>query len=82
VSLLHGKDMSVSHLLPEWSIGSAGAHIKYLLCVQQTKERDEVMEDFRKNRTNVLITTNVLARGVDVSHVCAVDYLFASLCEV
>lgn len=29
-------------------------------------ERDEVMERFRKQQSRVLITTNVLARGVDV----------------
>jgi ATP-dependent RNA helicase DDX19/DBP5 len=30
------------------------------------EERDRVMNDFRQNKTNVLITTNVLARGIDV----------------
>jgi ATP-dependent RNA helicase DDX19/DBP5 len=30
------------------------------------------MEAFRKNESNVLITTNVLARGVDVDNVCLV----------
>lgn len=35
-------------------------------------ERDRLMEDFRKGQTNVLITTNVLARGVDVDNVCLV----------
>ena len=30
------------------------------------------MEAFRKQETNVLITTNVLARGVDVENVCLV----------
>jgi len=75
--------MSVSHLLSQRLVDRVSwrSH-QHSLCVEQTKERDEVMEDFRKNRTNVLITTNVLARGVDVSHVCAVDYLFASWCEV
>ena len=29
-------------------------------------ERDRVMDDFRKQNTTVLITTNVLARGIDV----------------
>ena len=29
-------------------------------------ERDRVMEDFRAQKTTVLITTNVLARGIDV----------------
>jgi ATP-dependent RNA helicase DDX19/DBP5 len=31
-----------------------------------TEERDSVMEDFMDQRTRVLITTNVLARGVNV----------------
>ena len=35
-------------------------------------ERDRVMEEFRKGQSNVLITTNVLARGVDVDNVCLV----------
>ena len=30
------------------------------------------MEAFRKQETNVLITTNVLAHGVDVKNVCLV----------
>jgi len=34
--------------------------------------RDSTMESFRKGETNVLITTNVLARGVDVDNVCLV----------
>lgn len=29
-------------------------------------ERDEIMERFRKCEINVLITTNIIARGVDV----------------
>lgn len=35
-------------------------------------ERDTTMEAFRKGESNVLITTNVLARGVDVDNVCLV----------
>jgi len=35
-------------------------------------ERDATMEAFRKGESNVLITTNVLARGVDVDNVCLV----------
>eukprot|EP00586_Coscinodiscus_wailesii_P011047 CAMPEP_0172494046 /NCGR_PEP_ID=MMETSP1066-20121228/37010_1 /TAXON_ID=671091 /ORGANISM="Coscinodiscus wailesii, Strain CCMP2513" /LENGTH=486 /DNA_ID=CAMNT_0013264671 /DNA_START=37 /DNA_END=1497 /DNA_ORIENTATION=+ len=34
--------------------------------------RDATMESFRKGESNVLITTNVLARGVDVDNVCLV----------
>jgi ATP-dependent RNA helicase DDX19/DBP5 len=35
-------------------------------------DRDKTMEAFRKGENNVLITTNVLARGVDVDNVCLV----------
>jgi len=34
--------------------------------------RDTTMEAFRNGESNVLITTNVLARGVDVDNVCLV----------
>jgi ATP-dependent RNA helicase DDX19/DBP5 len=34
--------------------------------------RDYTMEAFRNGESNVLITTNVLARGVDVDNVCLV----------
>jgi ATP-dependent RNA helicase DDX19/DBP5 len=34
--------------------------------------RDVTMEAFRNGESNVLITTNVLARGVDVDNVCLV----------
>jgi ATP-dependent RNA helicase DDX19/DBP5 len=33
------------------------------------KNRDDVLDDFRTGATKVLITTNVLARGIDVSSV-------------
>lgn len=36
------------------------------------QERDRVMSDFRSNKTSVLITTNVLARGIDVLSVTLV----------
>ena len=38
----------------------------------EAENRDITMEDFREGRSNVLITTNVLARGVDVDNVCLV----------
>lgn len=34
--------------------------------------RDVTMEAFRNGESNVLITTNVLARGVDIDNVCLV----------
>ncbi|KAG2208137.1 hypothetical protein INT47_010499 [Mucor saturninus] len=36
------------------------------------EERDQVMDDFRSGKFKVLITTNVLARGIDVSQVSLV----------
>lgn len=38
----------------------------------QNEERDRVMDDFRAGNTSVLITTNVLARGIDVLQVTLV----------
>lgn len=38
----------------------------------EAAERDRTMEAFRRGETSVLITTNVLARGVDVDNVCLV----------
>lgn len=35
----------------------------------ETAERDAVMESFREGKTKVLITTNVIARGIDVMQV-------------
>ena len=35
-------------------------------------ERDATMDAFRNGESNVLITTNLLARGVDVDNVCLV----------
>lgn len=38
----------------------------------QAQDRDRVMEEFRSGRSKVLITTNALARGVDVPAVAVV----------
>jgi ATP-dependent RNA helicase DDX19/DBP5 len=38
----------------------------------QPDERDATMQAFRDGQSNVLITTNVLARGVDIDNVCMV----------
>jgi ATP-dependent RNA helicase DDX19/DBP5 len=38
----------------------------------QAQERDRVMDDFREGKTTVLISTNVLARGIDVLQVTLV----------
>lgn len=51
---------------------SAGLEISVLHGSLEYGERDRIMEDFRSGRTKVLITTNVLARGVDVPAVAVV----------
>jgi len=38
----------------------------------EAQDRDITMKAFRDGESNVLITTNVLARGVDVDNVCLV----------
>ncbi|KOG96558.1 ATP-dependent RNA helicase DBP5 [Saccharomyces eubayanus] len=38
----------------------------------QTQERDRLIDDFREGRSKVLITTNVLARGIDIPTVSMV----------
>ena len=38
----------------------------------EVEERDRILEEFRKGTTKVLITTNVLARGIDVPQVSLV----------
>jgi superfamily II DNA/RNA helicase len=35
----------------------------------ENKDRDRIIDDFRKNCFNCLISTNVLARGIDVPEV-------------
>lgn len=45
---------------------AAGLEVSTLHSTLKGSERDEVMERFRKQQSRVLITTNVLARGVDV----------------
>jgi len=36
------------------------------------KEREEIMEEFRKGKTRILITTDILSRGIDVQQVSLV----------
>jgi ATP-dependent RNA helicase DDX19/DBP5 len=50
----------------------AGFEVSTLHGDLQGSERDRVMDDFRAGRTKVLITTNALARGVDVPAVAVV----------
>lgn len=58
---------SVSHLLR-----SSGFEVSTLHGDLLPADRDRVMDDFRAGRTKVLITTNILARGVDVPAVAVV----------
>ncbi|KAI7899224.1 P-loop containing nucleoside triphosphate hydrolase protein [Cokeromyces recurvatus] len=51
----------------------AQGHTVYALHGKMTpEERDRVMDDFRRGVFKVLITTNVLARGIDISQVSLV----------
>ena len=54
------------------TLGEGGFSCSILHSGVENDERDRTMEAFRKQETNVLITTNVLARGVDVENVCLV----------
>lgn len=36
---------------------------------KQTEDRDRILDDFRNGKTKVLITTNVVARGIDIQQV-------------
>lgn len=46
-----------------------GHSVAYLHGSMDTKERDDTIDGFRNACTKVLISTNVLARGIDVANV-------------
>ncbi|KAJ2853338.1 RNA helicase required for poly(A+) mRNA export, partial [Coemansia asiatica] len=48
---------------------SEGHAIVFLHGTMDSIERDKVMDDFRKGDIKVLITTNVIARGIDIQQV-------------
>lgn len=54
------------------TLGQAGYTCSVLHAGVDADDRDSTMENFRNGQSNVLITTNVLARGVDVDNVCLV----------
>jgi ATP-dependent RNA helicase DDX19/DBP5 len=54
------------------TLSSSGYTCSVLHSRVDAEQRDETMEQFRNGQSNVLITTNVLARGVDVDNVCLV----------
>lgn len=49
-----------------------GHKVVYLSGAQEGEERDRIIDQFRNNEAKVLITTNVLARGIDVQSVSMV----------
>ena len=49
-----------------------GHRVAVLHGAYEGKERDQLLDDFRTGKSKVLITTNVLARGIDVSTVSMV----------
>ena len=51
---------------------SEGHHVASLHGAFDGADRDRILEDFRSGRAKVLITTNVLARGIDVQSVSMV----------
>ncbi|KAF8519569.1 ATP-dependent RNA helicase DBP5 [Gautieria morchelliformis] len=46
-----------------------GHHVTSLHGAKDARERDQVIDDFRDGKSKVLITTNVLARGIDILQV-------------
>jgi len=48
---------------------AAGHTVSFLHGELKPNERDQVIDDFRSGKTKVLITTNVLARGIDIQQV-------------
>jgi ATP-dependent RNA helicase DDX19/DBP5 len=51
---------------------SDGHKVSALHGAYEGMDRDKLLDDFRTGKTKVLITTNVLARGIDVSSVSMV----------
>ena len=54
------------------TLSDAGYSCSVLHGAIEAAQRDATMEAFRQGESTVLITTNVLARGVDVDNVCLV----------
>jgi ATP-dependent RNA helicase DDX19/DBP5 len=46
-----------------------GHKVTSLTGTHQTGDRDQTIDDFRDGKTKVLITTNVIARGIDILQV-------------
>lgn len=58
--------------LVQETLAAAGYTCSVLHSAMEAEERDRTMIEFRTGKSTVLITTNVLARGVDVDNVCLV----------
>ena len=48
---------------------SEGHQVTLLHGAKEPAERDRVIDDFRDGKSKVLITTNVIARGIDILQV-------------
>ncbi|CDR43169.1 CYFA0S11e01002g1_1 [Cyberlindnera fabianii] len=53
-------------------LGDDGHAVSILHSDLETSERDRLIDDFREGRSKVLITTNVLSRGIDIPTVSMV----------
>ncbi|KAH3685314.1 hypothetical protein WICPIJ_003711 [Wickerhamomyces pijperi] len=53
-------------------LGDEGHQVSVLHSDLETSARDKLIDDFRSGRSKVLITTNVLARGIDIPTVSMV----------
>ena len=62
------------------TLSGAGYTCSLLHGAVEAAERDETMRAFRQGESNVLITTNVLARGVDVDNVVRTDERLCIVC--
>lgn len=54
------------------TLSNAGYTCSVLHGAIENAQRDATMDSFRRGASTVLITTNVLARGVDIDNVCLV----------
>jgi ATP-dependent RNA helicase DDX19/DBP5 len=48
---------------------SEGHSVASLHGDKMTRDRDDILDGFRNGKTKVLITTNVVARGIDIQQV-------------
>jgi ATP-dependent RNA helicase DDX19/DBP5 len=48
---------------------AGGHHVTSLHGAKDAQERDKIIDDFRDGKSKVLITTNVVARGIDIPQV-------------